>query len=215
MIILGLTGSIGMGKSTASAMLEHLGVPTHDSDAAVHDLMQPDQPGMNAVRAAFPYFSYPQIYKIGWWGRPRTLNRQALGKLVFEKPELRETLERIIHPLVREAQRDFIRIQRNLGRDIVALDIPLLFETGADKALHYTINVTAPAHVQRRRVLARSNMSEEKFARILDAQMQDGEKSARADFVVQTGLGRAVTMRQLKGIVFDLRRKNVPRDHAA
>lgn len=219
MIVIGLTGSIGMGKSTASAMLEYLGVPVHDADTSVHELLHPGSEAWFALAAAFPYYSYPQIYGRRHRWNPfkktvRFLNRKALGQIVFEKPHEREKLEQVLHPFVRKHQQQFIRHQRALGRDIVVLDIPLLFETGADKYLDYTVNVTAPQFVQAARVLARPGMDEKRFSSILNSQMPDGEKNARADFVVHSGLGRAQTMRELKAVLAKIR-KNTKQDDAA
>lgn len=199
-----------MGKTTAGSMLEYLGVPVHDADETVHELLQYGSEAWPALAAAFPYFSYPQIYGRKHFLNPfketvRFLKREALGKIVFENADERKKLEDILHPFVRKAQSKFINKQRGLGRDIVALDIPLLFETGADTRVDYTINVTAPKFVQAARVLARPGMSKKKLAGIIKSQMPDGEKSARADFVVHTGLGRAQTMRELKAILAKIR----------
>ncbi len=193
MIVIGLTGSIGMGKSTAAEMLRTLGVPVHCSDDAVHALFA-DTKGQayTAICAAFPYFEYPQIYK------NREIDRKALGKVVFGNDEARKKLENILHPLVRQSQDHFIRTQQKAGRSIVALDIPLLFETGAEQHVDVTAVVSAPYEIQRARVLARDGMDEEKFHAIVERQMSDGEKCARADYVIQTGLGRAETMQQIK-----------------
>jgi dephospho-CoA kinase len=215
MIVMGLTGSIGMGKSTAGGMLEHLGVPVHDADACVHGLLRNDSPAWRAFTAAFPYYSYPQIYGAVWWQvlmRPfkkaqilRGVNRGALGALVFRDDELRARLEGVLHPFVQEAQQDFIRAQARLGRSIVALDIPLLYETGAERRVDVVANVSAPAFVQRERVLQRKGMTDEKLDAILARQMPDGEKCARADYVVHSGLGRAQMMREIKSVLQDLR----------
>lgn len=200
MIVIGLTGSIGMGKSTAAAMLQRLGVPVHDADAAVHDLLQPGSAAMPALRAAFPFFRYPQLYgRKTKKGRP--INREKLGALVFRHAQHKKALEKILHPLVRRSQNDFIKKNKAMGIKIIALDIPLLFETGGERRVDYTLVVTAPAAIQRKRVLARRGMTAEKFEAILAQQMPDAEKRARADFVVKTGLGRADTMRQLKAVL--------------
>lgn len=207
MIIIGVTGSIGMGKSTVTGMLEKLGVPGHDADAAVHRLMQPGEKGYYAVVTAFPYFQYPQIYEKmnGKLGKMRYLNRKALGQIIFHDVDKRKQLEAILHPLVRLDQNRFIAEMKRLGRNMVALDIPLLFETDSHQFVDYSINVAAPFHLQRARVLARPNMSEEKFLAILDQQIPSREKSALADYTVQTGLGRAKTMQELKMILRDIK----------
>ncbi len=216
MIVMGVTGSIGMGKSTAASMLSRLGVPVHDSDAEVHTLLKPHSPAWEAFQDAFPYFSYPQIYsKHFTWARLKrkqspfttSINRKALGALVFNDAGEREKLEAVLHPHVQRAQNVFIKTARTMGRDIVALDIPLLFETGAEKRVDFVVNISAPPHVQSRRVLARPNMSPDKFKAILARQMSDGEKSARADFVVHSGLGRAKMMRELKAVLVKIRQE--------
>ena len=199
-----------MGKSSAGAILEYLGVPAHDADAEVHKLLHYGSEAWYAIAAASPYFSYPQIYGRKHFWNPykdtiRYLKREALGKIIFEKPDEREKLEAILHPLVRKAQNNFIRAQRGLGREIVALDVPLLFETGADMHCDYTINISAPAFIQEARVLARSGVNVEKFSAIVESQMPDGEKCARADFIVHSGLGRATMMRELKGVLAKIR----------
>lgn len=216
MIVIGLTGSIGMGKSTAGAMLEALGVPVHDSDAEVHRLLRRSSPAWAAFAAAFPYFEYPQVYRRKWsWARARRflppwehgIDRAALGRIVFADEAARRRLEAVLHPFVQEAQRAFIKRQKALGRRMVALDIPLLFETGAEMRVDYTIAVTAPPHIQQARVLARPGMSRGKFRSILESQMPDGEKRARADFVVHSGLGRAYMMREMKNVLHTIREK--------
>lgn len=207
MITIGLTGSIGMGKSTAGAMLEYLGIPVHDSDAAVHDLLCFNSKAWPAIAAAFPYFSYPQIYGRKHFFNPfkdtqRFLKRAKLGEIIFEDEAERTKLENILHPFVRQSQTKFTNRQRGLGRKIIALDVPLLFETGSDARVDYTLNITAPPFIQSSRVLSRPNMTAKKFAGILQRQMPDGEKNIRADFVVHSGLGRATMMKELK-IVLD------------
>ena len=205
MIVLGLTGSIGMGKSTAAGMLETMNVAVHDSDAEVHRLLSNDEQARLALAAQFPFYKYFTIYGRKNKNGVRGFNRKRLGKLVFNNAREREKLEKILHPLVRKAQDEFIRIQRNAGADIVALDIPLLFETGAQQRVDYTIVISAPAFIQQERVLSRPNMTKKKFAAILERQMPDGEKCARADFVVPSGLGKAQTMKALKNIIYNLR----------
>ena len=138
----------------------------------------------------------------------RQLDRKKLGKLVFENPEERQKLESILHPLVREDQNEFIKAQQRLGRKMVVLDIPLLFETDAQNFVDYTVTVTAPYDIQRARVLARPNMTEEKFHQILEAQMPDAEKKLRADYVIHTGLGLAHTMADVKSVLRDIKKDN-------
>lgn len=189
MIILGLTGSIGMGKSTAASMLKKMGCAVHDSDEAAHYAISPVGGAFEEVAVIFPK---------AWDKKNRTIRRDALAKIIFNDGQKRQELENIIHPVVQQSQKNFIQKQRCLGRKIVVLDIPLLFETGADDRVDYTLVVSAPFHIQNRRVLSRPNMSEEKFKAILASQMPDHEKCARADFVVPTGLGLAYTYRALE-----------------
>ncbi len=201
MIVLGLTGSIGMGKSMACAMLTQLGVPVHDADQEVGRLLQEGSHAWPAIREQFPPAHYPEIYE----GRnPVFLKRSVLGNLVFRDGAEREKLEGILHPFVQQAQSDFIRREKRLGRKAVVLDVPLLFETGADQGVEYVITVTAPVFVQRARVLARAGMTEDKFAVILDRQMPDADKRRRSDFVISSGLGRAPMMRALKQILVQI-----------
>ncbi len=188
-----------MGKSTAASMLQSLGIPTHDSDTAVHDILSNDPKAITAIKTAFPRWRYFGLYTRGG------INRKTLGKIVFKNEAKRKMLEGILHPRVQKCQSDFIRQQRTSGKDMVALDIPLLFETGAEQRVDVTINVSAPAHIQAARVLARPNMSEEKFAAIKAAQMDDAEKSARADYVLPSGLGRAHMIKELKKIILQIR----------
>ena len=203
MIMIGLTGSIGMGKSTAAAMLETLGVPVHDSDAAVKDLWaHKEGEAYQAICAAFPHFEYPDIYK------NKQIDRQKFSGMIFKNDKARTILEGILHPLVRASQNRFIRIQKKVGRKIIALDIPLLFETGADQRVDYVAVVSAPPYIQRTRVLQRENMTEDKFESIIARQMPDTEKCARADFVIQTGLGRAETMQQIKTMLLKMKKSH-------
>ena len=197
-----------MGKSTAAGMLTRMNIPVHDSDAEVHRLLSNNEKARLALAAQFPFYKYFSIYGRKNKQGIRQFNRKKLGKLVFDNPKEREKLEKILHPLVRKAQDEFIRIHRNMGADIVALDIPLLFETGAEERVDYTIVVSAPAFIQQERVLSRPNMTTKKFESILKTQMSDAEKCARADFVVPSGLGKAQTMKALKKIIHDLRHQN-------
>ncbi|RAU23707.1 dephospho-CoA kinase [Paramagnetospirillum kuznetsovii] len=190
MKILGLTGSIGMGKTTAAAMLRRLGLPVHDADATVHALFAPGGAAVAAVDAAFP-----GVVKGG------AVDRSALGAQVFGDDAALRRLEAIVHPLVRRAERDFLARQRRRHAPLVVLDIPLLFETGGQTRCHKVAVVSAPAFLQAQRVLARPGMTEARLKSILAKQMPDREKRKRADFVVQTGLGRAFAVRKLKTII--------------
>ena len=191
MIILGLTGSVGMGKSTAAAMLRQLGLPLHDSDAAVHRLLAPRGAAVAAVAAAFP----------GVRNAAAGIDRPLLGRRVFGDPPALRRLERILFPLVRQSQDRFLRQARARRAPLVVLDIPLLFETDGDSRCDKVVVVSAPAALQRARVMARPGMTEARFRAVLAQQMPDAEKRRRADYVVPTGLGRAATFRRLRRIV--------------
>jgi len=188
MRIIGLTGSIGMGKSTVAGMFERLGVPVFDADAAVRALQGPGGRALPAIEAAFP----------GSTG-PAGLDRVRLGAQVFGNPAALKRLEMILHPLVGEAQSAFLTRHR-LKRAVV-LDVPLLFEKGGWKRCDLTVVVSAPARVQQARVLARPGMTREKFAAILKTQMSDREKRKRADVVIETGRGRRVTWQAVQTVV--------------
>ncbi len=196
-----------MGKSTVAAMLAREGIPVHEADDEVHDLLSPKGKAFRAVVAAFPHTVFPQLYgrkiKTG-----RYIKRLELGKVVFKDAKAMRRLEKILHPLVRDAQNDFIRRHRNAGRAIVALDIPLLFEAGSDSLVDYIMVASAPYNVQRARVLARRGMNEKKFHAILKKQIPDGEKRARADYVIHTGLGLARTIKDLKAALRDIKKKS-------
>lgn len=192
MIVLGLTGSIGMGKSTAADMLRVMGVPVHDSDAVARAALDAGGIAVAEVAALFPQ-AYDQ--------KKDRIDRALLGPIVFADPQKRRALEAIVHPHVVASQRDFIHAARKNGQAVVVLDIPLLYESGADARVDRVIVVTCPAFLQRRRVLKRPGMTVEKFAHILDSQMPDAIKRCRADYIVQTGLGRGHTFRALKNIL--------------
>lgn len=194
MTIVGLTGSIGMGKSNAATALRQLGVPVHDADGAVHALLGPGGRAVAKVAAVFPQAL-----------AGNRIDRKALGDLVFgDTPALRR-LEAILHPLVRRSSRDFLAAAARRHARIAVLDIPLLYESGGEKAMDAVIVVSAPRQIQRQRVLARPGMTEEKFQAILARQVPDTEKRRRATYVVATGGHRGETFRQLKRIVRLLR----------
>ena len=176
--ILGLTGSIGMGKSTVAEMFREAGVPVFDADIEVHKLQGPGGPLLPAIEAAFP----------GTTG-PAGVDRIALGGLVFGDPAALARLEAIVHPAVRRAEASFLAAARAAGAPAAVLDIPLLFETGRHRDVDKVVVVSAPAEVQRARVLARPGMTEERFESLLARQTPDAEKRARADWVVPTGDG--------------------------
>lgn len=195
MVILGLTGSIGMGKSTAARVLKGMGVPVCDSDAVVHGLL-----GRGGTAVAPIAEAFPGVVKGG------AVDRRALGAAVFGNPAALKRLEAILHPRVHAAQRAFLRSAAMRRVPVACLDIPLLFETGGERRVDRTIVVSAPFGVQKARVLARPGMTPEKFAGILARQMPDAEKRRRADFVVQTGAGRLAARRTLRKILTTVKR---------
>jgi len=204
MIILGLTGSIGMGKSTAANQFKQLGIAVHDADAQVHEFFTPDHKAYFDITAAFPLHTYPQIYKKSGAG-PKRIDRGALGAVIFGNAAERKRLEAVLHPKVRAAQDDFMRAQKLLGADIVVLDIPLLYETGAESRVDKVVVVTAPQHIQRARVMERVGMSEDRFQSILASQMDNAEKCDKADFIVHTNMGLDESLFQIKSILRELR----------
>ena len=191
-LLVGLTGSIGMGKSTVAGMLRDLGVPVFDADAEVHRLQAPGGAMLPLIEQAFP----------GTTG-PDGLDRAKLGAMVFGDSDALRRLERIVHPAVAEAQAEFMAANRD--QPIVVLDIPLLFEKGGFSAVDRIIVVSVPAQEQRRRVLARPGMTVEKFEDILAHQTPDADKRARADHVIDTGRTLAETRAQLADVVACLR----------
>jgi len=196
MVIVGLTGSIGMGKSTAAKMLRQMGVPVYDADAAVHALQAPGGIALPAIEAAFP-----GVVKAG------VLDRQALGQRVFGNKEALRRLEAIVHPLVGQRQRRFLRAAARRREKLVVLDIPLLFEGAGERRVDATLVVSAPAFLQRRRVLARPGMTDEKLAGILRQQVPDAVKRRKATVVIPTGLGLAPTRAALAKAVARLKQQ--------
>lgn len=183
MRILGLTGSIAMGKSTAAAMLRRMGVPVHDADAVVHALSRPGGAALPAIRAAFPDLALAD----------GGIDRIALSRRAFAEPAVLRKLEAILHPLVRAAEGRFLRLQRARRAPLVVLDIPLLYETEGEKRCDAVLVVSAPRLVQVQRALSRPGMSPEKFAAIEAKQMPDAEKRRRAEIVIPTGRGKRAT----------------------
>lgn len=192
--VVGLTGSIGMGKSEVAGMFRSLGVPVFDVDGAVHALYVRGGEAVAPIAAAFPGAV-----------ADGAVDRERLAKLVLGNPERIRKLESIVHPLVRRLQERFIEQARAAGQRLVVLDIPLLFESGSRLA-DVTVVVSAPADVQRERVLARPNMTEAKFRAILAQQMPDDEKRRRADHVIPTGCSKAETLQAVRDLVTMLTR---------
>ena len=193
MIRLGLTGSIGMGKSTTAALFAEAGLPANDADAVVHDLYSGEAAPL--VEEAFPGAT-----------RNGSVDRAELSRQLAARPADFKRLEAIVHPLVRQREANFLKQQIDAGKDIVVLDIPLLFESGATDRVDVIVVVSCDPQIQRDRVLARPGMTEEKFNLILSRQMPDAEKRARADYVIDTGRGIDDARGQVKKIVAALRR---------
>lgn len=196
MKIIGLTGSIGMGKSAVAAMLRREGVPLFDADAEVHRLQGPGGALLPAIEARFP----------GATGA-KGVDRAKLGAAVFGHPQELRALEAIVHPAVKQARMAFLR--RHRARKFVVLDIPLLFEGRGERQLDGVIVVTAPAWKQRKRVLTRPGMTAAKFRRILHLQTPDAEKRRRADHVISTGTTFVQTRSAVRRLVACLGAKRV------
>ena len=196
MIVIGLTGSIGMGKTTVAGMFERLGCGVHCSDKASRLALSPDGGAFEEVALNFPE---------SWDKKKHIIKRDALAEIIFKDEAKKTVLENIIHPAVRASQDDFILKQKLLGRKVVILDIPLLFETNAQNRMDYNVVVSAPYFIQARRVLKRSGMSEEKFVAILKTQIPDVQKRAMADFIVPTGLGMAYSYHHVRKIMKEIK----------
>lgn len=194
MIRLGLTGSIGMGKSTTADMFRARGVPVIDADAIVHALYRGEAVG--PIEAAFPGTTVDGV-----------VDRARLAAQLAKDPEGFKTLEAIVHPMVWQKEREALDRYRDQGADIVVLDIPLLFENGAESRVDRIVVVTADEAAQKARVMARSGMTEEKFRMILSRQMPDAEKRRRADFIIDTGLGMDHARQRVDEILEQLRAK--------
>jgi dephospho-CoA kinase len=194
MIIIGLTGSIGMGKSTVAKMFAEAGAPAFDSDAAVHAFYAPGGAAVASVGEAFPGTV-----------RDGAIDRAALSAEVVNNDNAIAKLERIVHPLVRQAQAAFLQSNRDAGVGAVVLDIPLLFESGGSALVDKIVVGSAPAEVQRARVLSRPGMTEEKFEGLLARQLLDAEKRARADFVIDTSGEFDATRAQVRAVLDALR----------
>jgi dephospho-CoA kinase len=192
MLVIGLTGSIGMGKSAAAAHFRARGIPVCDADAEVHRLYEGE--AVPAIAEAFPGAV-----------REGKVDRALLAQEVAGAPEKLRQLEQIVHPMVVKAELDFLREQEKRGAEFAVLEIPLLFETDARSRVDVTVVVSAPEEVQRARVLARPGMTQEKLASLLKRQLSDAEKRARADFVVDTGTSLAHMQDQIDKILDSLR----------
>ena len=187
MKVLCLTGSVGMGKTTAARLLRRLGVPVHDADAEVHRLLGPGGAAVGAVEAAFPGVQ-----------QGSAIDRAALGRLVFADPAALRRLEAILHPMVRQAERRFLAAARRQRRRLVVLDSPLLFETGGERRCDGVLVVSAPRAIQLARVMTRPGMTKARLAGVEARQMPDAQKRRRADFIISTGLGKRHSLRALR-----------------
>ena len=191
MIVLGLTGSIGMGKSTTAKMFADSGVPVHDSDEAVHRLYRGKAAPL--VEAAFPGTTADGV-----------VDRSKLAQRVLGDPAALKRLEAIVHPLVRADATAFLKRHHAAGAPLAVVDIPLLFETGGRERVDQVVVVTAPPEVQRERVLSRPGMTEEKFSKILAKQVPDDEKRRQADFVIDTGRGMEAARQAVADVIEEL-----------
>ena len=196
MIVVGLTGSIGMGKSTTAAMFEAEGAPVYDSDAAVEALYGKGGAAVVPIEQAFPGATENGM-----------VDREALRRIVFSDPAALARLEAIVHPLLGAGRADFFRRAQETGAQIVVLDIPLLFETGGERNVNAIVVVSAPEDVQRQRVLAREGMTGDQLDVILAKQLHDTEKRARAHYVIDTGNGLDAARDQVRAVLADLREK--------
>lgn len=194
MKIIGLTGSIGMGKSTTAAMFREAGIPVYDADAAVHGLYDRGGAAVGPVGAAFP-----GVVKDG------RVDREELRQRVLGQPEELKRLNAIVHPLVGLDRMGFLKQAESNGADWVVFDVPLLFETGGHANVDAVVVASAPPEMQRERVLARPGMTPERLDAILAQQMADAEKRARAHYVVDTGKGLEPARAQVQAIIADLR----------
>lgn len=188
--VVGLTGSIGMGKTTTARQLRGMGFPVYDADAVVHRLLARGGAAVPRVRTHFPEAV-----------RNNRVDRAVLGQIVYNNPQALAQLESLLHPLVNAARDAWIAARQKDGEPVVFLDIPLLFEVGWDRACDAVIVVTAPEAVQTQRVLARPGMTRQRLQDILSHQMADADKRARADFLVNTGEGLAHSRRDLRRIL--------------
>lgn len=190
MKVIGLTGSIAMGKSETARIFAELGVPVFDSDAAVHALYAKNGAAVAPLREAFPKAIIDDA-----------VDRKALSEILTREPQRLGELEAIVHPLVRRAQREFLKMHRAEGTALVVLDIPLLFETRRETEVDVTVVVSAPADIQRARALARPGMTPEKLETILARQMPDAEKRKRANFIVDSSQGLDHAKREVRHIL--------------
>lgn len=192
MFVLGLTGSIGMGKTTTAQMFRDEGIPVNDADAVVHELYSGE--AVPAIEAAFPGTVIEGV-----------VDRSLLSSYLAKDPSGFRRVENIVHPLVRKKEQEFRAAAEEKGADIIVLDVPLLFETGGRERVDAVAVVSCGAELQRQRVLARPGMTVEKFEMILSRQVADREKRAQADYVIESGMGMDHARKQVKAIIADIR----------
>ena len=195
MKIIGLTGSIGMGKSTTAAMFHEAGIPVYDADASVHAAYDVGGVAVGPVGEAFPGTV-----------REGRVDREALRQRVLGKPDAMARLNSIVHPLIGASRAEAFKAATASGADMIILDVPLIYETGGEKNMDAVIVVSAPAEMQRERVLAREGMSPERLDAILAQQLPDAEKRRRADYVIDTGRGLEAARGQVQAVIADLRK---------
>ena len=191
MIKVGLTGSIGMGKSTVADMFKSFGYPVFDADKAVHDLYERGGAGINIIKSFYPAAVINSA-----------VNRDKLRSYIIENPDKIRELEGLIHPLVKKLRDDFLKINQN--KELIVFDIPLLFETGLNKTMDITVVVSAPYHVQHKRVMSREGMTERIFSELLAKQISDDEKKTMADIVIKTDESLNMTKSKVKDFISSL-----------
>ena len=199
MIVIGLTGGIATGKSTVARQFAQMGAAIYDADRTVHRLLARGGAGVAPVAKAFPKAS-----------ANGAIDRKKLSAEVFGKPAALKRLENILHPLVRQEESRFVAQVKKEGRVFAVLEIPLLFETGADKRCDYVAVTWSPPHMQKRRAMAREGMNEEKLRAILSRQMPYAARRKKADFVIHTGLGKAYSLQRVRRILRTIEKKETP-----
>ncbi|MCP4355954.1 MAG: dephospho-CoA kinase [Proteobacteria bacterium] len=203
MVLVGVTGSIGMGKTTVANMMRELGIPVHDADAVSHYLLESNKESMEAVAKMFPEVAEKNddgsIF----------INREKLGHIVFMDKEKKKQLEAYLHPLVVKDRSDFLKRKKEEGFKIAVLDIPLLFETGRDKEVDVTICVSAPPETQKERVLSRHGMTSEKFDAIVSGQMKDKQKCLLSDYGIDSGQEMDAMQKQVEEVIRKIEAKEL------
>ena len=194
MIIIGLTGSIGMGKSTTAKFFNDFGVPVFDADKAVHNTLDVGGSLVKKIGVVFPS-------SLKLKNNKKFIDRKILGNLIFQDKKKKNILEKIIHPEIGKVRKKWKELSQREGFKVICYDVPLLFETKGEKNCNYTVVASSPFFIQKQRVLKRVNMTEKKFYSILKNQLNDNEKRKRADFIINTGNGYRFSRNQVKNIV--------------